>query len=247
MSVATEIDRIKSKVSDAYTAVKNKGVTTNKTKVADLAGEISKIQTRKPEEEQTVTPFFPGGENQLVLPTHGKVMSKVTIEKPSGLEPSNIRDNVMISGVVGTLQGKKPEQVKSVTITTNGSTQIFPDSGKTLSRVIITTNVSGGGGGGGGGGYTVYFDSEWTSFYGSGRMGTVKFLYADGTDYTSVDNNLNSASFSNVASVTFTEMEGESWMITYEVNGSQDRLWLSSKSTETLTLTGDTTFLSFSK
>lgn len=247
MSVATEIDRIKSKVSAAYTAVKNKGVTTSKTKIADLAGEISKIQTRKPEEEQTVTPFFPGGENQLVLPSHGKVMSKVTIEKPSALEPSNIRDNVMISGVVGTLREKKPEQVKNVTITENGSTSIFPDSGKTLSRVIITTNVSGGGGGGGGGGYTVYFDSEWTSFYGSGRMGTVKFLYADGTDYTSVDNNLNSASFSNVVSVTFTETEGESWSITYEVNGSQDNLWLGSKSTETLDLTGDTTFLSFSK
>ena len=140
---------------------------------------------------------------------------------------------------------RKPEQIKSVTITTNGSTSIFPDSGKTLSRVTITTNVSGGGGGGGG--YTVYFDSEWTSFYGSGRMGTVKFLYADGTDYTSVDNNLNSASFSNVVSVTFTETEGEYWSITYEMGGSQDNLWLSSKSTETLTLTGDTTFISFSK
>lgn len=228
-------------------AIRRKRGTTGKINPQNFEEEISGIPTRKPEEEKTVTPFFPGGENQLILPTDGKVMSKVTIEKPSALIRSNIRNNVMISGVVGTLQERKPEQSKSVTITENGSTQIFPDSGKTLSRVIITTNVSGGGGGGGGGGYTVYFDSEWTSFYGSGRMGTVKFLYADGTDYTSVDNNLNSASFSNVASVTFTEMEGESWMITYEVNGSQDSLWLSSKSTETLTLTGDTTFLSFSK
>ena len=78
-------------------------------------------------------------------------------------------------------------------------------------------------------------------------MGTVKFLYADGTDYTSVDNNLDSASFSNVVSVTFTEMEGEYWSITYEVNGSQDYLSLGSHSTETLTLTGDTTFIGFSK
>ena len=228
-------------------AIRRKRGTTGKINPQNFEEEISGIPTRKPEEEKTVTPFFPGGENQLILPTDGKVMSKVTIKKPSGLEPSNIRDGVMISGVVGTLQGRKPEQVKSVTITTNGSTQIFPDSGKTLSRVIITTNVSGGGGGGGGG-YTVYFDSEWTSFYGSGRMGTVKFLYADGTDYTSVDNNLNSASFSNVVSVTFTETEGESWMITYEVNGSSDnRLFLASNSTETLNLTGDTTFLNFMK
>lgn len=170
----------------------------------------------------------------------------MTIEKPLTLEPSNIRDNVIISGIMGILQERKPEQIKSVTITTNGSTQIFPDSGKTLSRVTITTNVSGGGGGGGGG-YTVYFDSEWTGFYGSGRMGTVKITHADGTEETSTDNNLNSASYSNVVSVTFTETEGESWMITYEVNGSQDNLWLSGNSTETLTLTGDTTFLSFSK
>ncbi len=186
MSVATEIDRIKSKVSAAYTAVRNKGVTTSKTKIADLAGEISKIQTGKPEQE------------------------------------------------------------KSVTITANKTTTVLPDSGKTLSKVIITTNVSGGGGGGGG--YNAYFDSEWTGFYGSGRMGTVKITHADGTEETSTDNNLNSASYSNVVSVTFTETEGESWMITYEVNGNNDNhLPLASNSTETLTLTGDTTFLNFMK
>lgn len=185
MSVATEIDRIKSKVSAAYTAVRNKGVTTSKTKIADLAGEISKIQTGKPEQE------------------------------------------------------------KSVTITANKTTTVLPDSGKTLSKVIITTNVSGGGGGGGG--YNAYFDSEWTGFYGSGRMGTVKITHADGTEETSTDNNLNSASYSNVVSVSFTETEGESWMITYEVNGSSNNLSLGSNSTETLTLTGNTTFLYFSK
>lgn len=229
-------------------AIRRKRGTTGKINPQNFEEEISGIPTRKPEEEKTVTPFFPGGENQLILPTDGKVMSKVTIKKPSGLEPSNIRDGVMISGVVGTLHGRKPEQVKSVTITTNGSTQIFPDSGKTLSRVIITTNVSGGGGGGGGGGYTVYFDSEWTSFYGSGRMGTVTITHADGTQSISTDNDLNSASYSNAVSVTFTETEGESWMIKYEVNGSSDNyLWLGSHSTETLDLTGDTTFLSFSK
>ena len=78
-------------------------------------------------------------------------------------------------------------------------------------------------------------------------MGTVKITYADGTEETSTDNNLNGASFSNVASVTFTETEGESWNITYEMGGSQDSLWLSYNSTETLTLTGNTTFFNFSK
>ena len=225
-------------------AIRRKRGTTGKINPQNFEEEISGIQTGKPEEEKTVYLNMVNGD-QVITPTAGKTMSKVTIKKPWTLEQSNIRKNVSIGGVRGILEEKKPEQEKAVTITTNGITNVLPDSGKTLSKVIITTNV--GGGGGGGGGYNVYFDSEWTSFYGSGRMGTVKFLYADGTDYTSVDNNLNSASFSNVASVTFTEMEGESWSITYEMGGSQDNLWLSSKSTETLTLTGDTTFLSFSK
>ena len=226
-------------------AIRRKRGTTGKINPQNFEEEISGIQTGKPEEEKTVYLNMVNGD-QVITPTAGKTMSKVTIKKPWTLERSNIRNNVSIGGVVGILEEKKPEQEKAVTITANGITNVLPDSGKTLSKVIITTNVSGGGGGGGGG-YNVYFDSEWTLYYGSGRMGTVKFLYADGTDYTSVDNNLNSASFSNVVSVTFTEMEGESWSITYEMGGSQDSLWLSSKSTETLTLTGDTTFLSFSK
>ena len=36
----------------------------------------------------------------------------------------------------------KPEQEKSVTITENGTTEVTPDSGKTLSKVTITTNVT---------------------------------------------------------------------------------------------------------
>lgn len=155
------------------------------------------------------------------------------------INPQNFEEE--ISGI----PTEKPEQEKNITITENGTTIILPDDGKTISKITITVNV--GGGGGGGGGYTVYFDSEWTGIYGSGRMGTVKITHADGTEETSTDNNLNGASFSNVASVTFTETEGESWMITYEMGGSQDTMTLGSNSTETLTLTGDTTFISFSK
>lgn len=226
-------------------AIRRKRGTTGKINPQNFEEEISGIPTGKPEEEKTVDLNMASG-NQVILPTDGKAMSKVTVKKPWQLAPAYIRKGFTIGGVAGTLEARKPEQEKSVTIIANKTTTVLPDSGKTLSKVIITTNVSGGGGGGGGG-YTVYFDSEWTSFYGSGRMGTVKITHADGTEETSTDNDLNSASFSNVVSVTFTETEGESWSITYEVNGSQDSLWLSSNSTETLTLTGDTTFLSFSK
>ena len=37
----------------------------------------------------------------------------------------------------------KPEQEKSVSITENGTTTVTPDSGKTLSKVTVTTNVAG--------------------------------------------------------------------------------------------------------
>lgn len=94
--------------------------------------------------------------------------------------------------------------------------------------------------------YAVNFAANWNT-YGSGRMGMVKFLYADGTDYTSVDNNLNGKSFTNVVSVTFEEREGESWSIIYRVDGNDHYLSLGPKAVYTLTLTGDTTFISFTK
>ena len=226
-------------------AIRRKRGTTGKINPQNFEEEISGIPTRKPEEEKTVYLNMVNG-NQVITPTAGKTMSKVTLKKPLELKPSNIRENVYIGGIMGTLEEKKPEREKAVTITANGITNVLPDSGQTLSKVIITTNVSGGGGGGGG--YNVYFDSEWTSFYGSGRMGTVTIAHTDGTQSISTDNDLNGASYSNAVSVTFTETEGESWSITYEVNGYNDNhLWLGSHSTETLDLTGDTTFLSFMK
>lgn len=97
------------------------------------------------------------------------------------------------------------------------------------------------------GGYAVNFATDWTGVYGSNRMGTVKIAHANGVEETSTDNNLNGASYSNVVSVTFTEKEGESWSIVYEVNGGQYSMRLDSYSTRTLTLTGNTTFVYFSK
>ena len=94
--------------------------------------------------------------------------------------------------------------------------------------------------------FAVNFAANWNT-YGSGRMGTVKFLYANGTNYTSVDNNLNGKSFTNVVSVTFDETEGEYWSITYRVDGNDHYFSLEPKAVYTLTLTGDTTFISFTK
>ncbi|MBQ2397761.1 MAG: BspA family leucine-rich repeat surface protein, partial [Bacteroidales bacterium] len=63
-------------------------------------------------------------ENGDVLPDEGfNGMKKVTVAVPTG------------SG--------KEEQEKSVTITENGTTEVTPDEGKTLSKVTVETNVSG--------------------------------------------------------------------------------------------------------
>lgn len=70
-------------------------------------------------QEKTVT------ENGDVLPDEGfNGMSKVTVAVPTG------------SG--------KEEQEKSITITENGTTEVTPDEGKTLSKVTVTASVVGG-------------------------------------------------------------------------------------------------------
>ena len=64
-------------------------------------------------------------ENGDVLPDEGfNGMSKVTVAVPTG--------------------SSKEEQEKSITITQNGTTEVTPDEGKTLSKVTVTANVVGG-------------------------------------------------------------------------------------------------------
>ena len=42
---------------------------------------------------------------------------------------------------ISSIKTEKPEQEKSVSISTNGTTEVTPDSGKALSKVTVTTNV----------------------------------------------------------------------------------------------------------
>ena len=42
---------------------------------------------------------------------------------------------------ISSIKTEKPEQEKSVSISTNGTTEVTPDNGKVLSKVSITTNV----------------------------------------------------------------------------------------------------------
>ena len=56
----------------------------------------------KEEEAVTVALNLANG-NQTVLPSEGKVLSSVTIEKPATLLPENVAEGVDIAGVIGTL------------------------------------------------------------------------------------------------------------------------------------------------
>lgn len=125
-----------------------KGYTAHDKSGAQITGTLEVPAT----EEQTVELSMPSG-NQVIQPTSGKVMSKVTVQKPATLLPENIKKDVVIGGVTGTLEGggsANIQESKSVTITSNGTTTVTPDTGyDALGKVDVTVDVASGGVGGG--------------------------------------------------------------------------------------------------
>ena len=115
-------------------AIRTKKGTTAKINPQNFETEIGSITTSKPEQEKTAALSMSSG-NQIISPDDGKVLSKVTITKPATLMPENIRKNIDIGGVVGTLE-MKPEQEKTAEAT-NSRQIISPDNGKALSNVVI--------------------------------------------------------------------------------------------------------------
>lgn len=98
----------------------------------------------KPEEEKTVALAMASGD-QTVTPNEGTTLSKVTVEKPNTLIPDNIKKDVVIAGVRGTLEGtsSKPEEEKTVTLALAGGNQIVtPAEGKVFSKVTIEKPVT---------------------------------------------------------------------------------------------------------
>lgn len=85
----------------------------------------------KEEEEKTVELDFSGAATQEVTPTDGKVLSKVTVKKPDTLAPENIKKDVAIGGVTGTLEASTAnlQTSKLITITENGTMDVAPDEG----------------------------------------------------------------------------------------------------------------------
>lgn len=109
--------------------------------VTEKASVVVNVDTAKPEQTKTVDLAMASGD-QVVTPDSGKVLTQVTINKPSTLVAGNIKSGVSIGGVTGTLEAAKEEQTKTVEITSNGTTKITADSGKVLTEVTVTVNVS---------------------------------------------------------------------------------------------------------
>lgn len=68
-----------------------------------LDAEMGQVMEVLATEERTVELSMPSG-NQVILPTSGKGMRKVTIQKPDTLLSENIKKDVVIGGVTGGLE-----------------------------------------------------------------------------------------------------------------------------------------------
>ena len=87
-------------VADAIRAKKG---TTALINPQNFESEIASIDTQKPTQEKTVDLAMASG-NQVVTPDSGKTLSKVVVKKPATMLPENIKKDVNIGGVTGTLE-----------------------------------------------------------------------------------------------------------------------------------------------
>lgn len=137
MAISDKINSIKQHVGNAYTAIQGKnGTIPAKKNIQNLASAVESIDTSKPEETKRVA-LNMGSGNQRVVPTSGKVLTEVIVEKPSTLIAGNIKKDINIGGVVGSLAFKPNLQSKSAT-PTKSQQSVKSDSGYDgLSEVIV--------------------------------------------------------------------------------------------------------------
>ena len=94
-----------------------------------------------PTQEKTVALDMANG-NQIITSDDGKIMTQATVLKPATMAAENIKSGVNIGGVVGSLEGKLPEEEKTVTITENGTTEVNATDGKAMTKVVITVDIA---------------------------------------------------------------------------------------------------------
>lgn len=104
-TTAEKLQKLLNTKSAIKQAIINKGIAVSDTDTfASYAEKIGTLEVAKVEEEKTVDLSMASG-NQVITPTSGKVMNKVTITKPSTLLAENIKNGIDIGGVVGTYEG----------------------------------------------------------------------------------------------------------------------------------------------
>jgi hypothetical protein len=102
-TTAAELKRILKAKADLKTAINNKGGNITNETIDKYASQVNELPTPKEEETKIVTPDFSSG-NVDVTPTSGKVMTQVTINKDSNLIADNIKKDVTVHGITGTLE-----------------------------------------------------------------------------------------------------------------------------------------------
>ena len=147
MSIADELTQLATDISNAYSAINTKGGTIPANKnTNNLATAISTISgSAKPEETKTVALDMANGD-QVVTPTAGSVLTQVTVEKPSTMIPSNIKKNITIGGVTGTLEAEETDIVADYSnILTLGAGALRPSAswvGNGLKRINLPNLTS---------------------------------------------------------------------------------------------------------
>lgn len=141
-------EEVASKILTKYGAIGEFTVTQNGT--TNLYGGVSpysqvavNVEVPTKTEEELVVPLSMGDGDQVVEPEQGKVLARVTVTKPNTLLPENVKKDVDIGGVVGTLDSSAALQDKSVKINANGTQTVLPDANyDALSSVSVDTFVA---------------------------------------------------------------------------------------------------------
>lgn len=134
--------------------------------------------------------------DQIIIPASGYNLSIATVKKPATMLPENIKKDVNIGGVTGTLETQKEEEAGTATITENGSQTFSPTSGKVFSDFTVTTNVP-----------TGVDVSDTTAVANDVRKGKT-FYSSDGTKTQGIIENYGGASLSMSTAVLTKEQYG---------------------------------------
>lgn len=117
-----------------YPGMLAKGITAHDKSGAQITGTL---EVPAAEERMVELSMLSG--NQVILPTSGKVMSKVTVQKPATLLPENIKKDVVIGGVTGSLKAGDTSEtwvIKSSATGAFATTQIsFTSNGRKFTSI----------------------------------------------------------------------------------------------------------------